>query len=550
MIAFRCLQCQVALQVPDDWMGRKGLCPCCQTRFVIPKKKPVFFARIFGNLPIATALPIIQKNANDLVVTTTSRSDNLHPNCREIKTECALISSLNENHKYPRYATQFVSSVQERNCDIIIGLDFGTSCTKVVIRSPYEHGGSAYPVPFYHVGNPGNPYLLPSVLWVDPNGNFSLTQVQGGSLYRDIKLNLVNNKPLYPIGKVSGHISPVPPDILAVGYIALVLQETRQWFLRTHIERYGMLKLTWGMNIGIPSYSYDDEILTKAYRKVAKVGWQLSIRPPLPSVQMAKKMLREIQGEHIGQNEATIEVIPEVIAEAIGYARSQRRNEGLHILVDVGASTVDMCSFLLRSDNGEDYYHILTADVQPLGTVSLYRMLIDVLHKDYPQVADSLWTKLNPLNPFYNVQFPEEESSQIALNDARKEHQDQYRKMFGRLVIDLKTKRDPNSPKWITGVPIFLCGGGKMMTEFKDYLSKSIVEIQSLYSRKGNLLLQSLPSLYELPNTITDGYRDRLAVAWGLSYPEHDIGEVERPSEISDIPPRRVIERKEEPWER
>jgi len=34
----------------------------------------------------------------------------------------------------------------------------------------------------------------------------------------------------------------------------------------------------------------------------------------------------------------------------------------------------------------------------------------------------------------------------------------------------------------------------------------------------------------------------RLAVAWGLSYPPHEIGEILPPSAIEDIPPARAID--------
>ena len=41
------------------------------------------------------------------------------------------------------------------------------------------------------------------------------------------------------------------------------------------------------------------------------------------------------------------DVLPEVAAATAGYALSTLRQEGVHLMVDVGASTVDVCGFLL-----------------------------------------------------------------------------------------------------------------------------------------------------------------------------------------------------------
>ena len=37
---------------------------------------------------------------------------------------------------------------KERPTDLVVGVDFGTSCTKIVIQSPYKLGGRAVAVPF------------------------------------------------------------------------------------------------------------------------------------------------------------------------------------------------------------------------------------------------------------------------------------------------------------------------------------------------------------------------------------------------------------------
>ena len=64
----------------------------------------------------------------------------------------------------PGCATQFSPPGRGGKCDIVIGFDFGTSCTKVILRSPYHYGGRAFAVPFAEAAHNSSPHLLPSVL--------------------------------------------------------------------------------------------------------------------------------------------------------------------------------------------------------------------------------------------------------------------------------------------------------------------------------------------------------------------------------------------------
>lgn len=74
-----------------------------------------------------------------------------------------------------------------------------------------------------------------------------------------------------------------------------------------------------------------------------------------------------------------IEVVPEVAAQAVGYARSTLRDPGLHLLVDVGATTLDICGFILHQAEGRDRYELLTTTVERLGALELHRERLGAL---------------------------------------------------------------------------------------------------------------------------------------------------------------------------
>src|SRR4051812_38335642 len=88
--------------------------------------------------------------------------------------------------------TQFDVPTGRDVCDVVVGFDFGTSCSKVILRTPFHNGGRAFAVPFGEAGHDSCRYLLPSVLWVGPNGRISLTRIDGGRLLRDVKFHLMH----------------------------------------------------------------------------------------------------------------------------------------------------------------------------------------------------------------------------------------------------------------------------------------------------------------------------------------------------------------------
>ncbi len=62
---------------------------------------------------------------------------------------------------------------------MIIGLDFGTSSTKVIIHVPRFTGNPAYAVPFGPFALSSLEYLLPTRLFVGDNGSCQLGKGEG-----------------------------------------------------------------------------------------------------------------------------------------------------------------------------------------------------------------------------------------------------------------------------------------------------------------------------------------------------------------------------------
>lgn len=434
-------------------------------------------------------------------------------------------------------AVQFDGHRSGRTCDVVVGFDFGTSCSKVVVRTPYEHGGRAYAVPFSIEGHKSCNSLLPSVVWLDEQGRASLVET-GPTKLRDIKFHLMQDEPVPMLGGKLGDL--VDSKVAAVVFLALGLQRTRQWFLQSQKALYGKFQLRWQLNVGLPAANYDDKPLCVMYRQITRAAWDLSVAGGPITVRDAAEALHRAAGKSADGDGAVVEVIPEVAAEVVGYARSTMRDEGLHILVDVGASTLDVCAFILHESEGDDRYELLTADVRRLGAMVLHQQRVSGVRQAVDAHVASLWEDCDPVNP-----IPEEPDAYLPVptgigkSVARSEdhHRSTCLKAMWHSIVDLKTRRDPRSPRWGERLPLFLSGGGSMMTFFQATIDRLSNEIARTYSPCGGLRRIALAKPESLVGKIDESTYQRFAVAWGLSYPETDIGQVTRPSDIADVSP-------------
>lgn len=413
--------------------------------------------------------------------------------------------------------------------DVVVGLDFGTSCTKVVIQSPFKLGGRAVAVDLESVCLPGWRYLVPASLHADPAGRASLGPVPpGGKTLNHIKVGVLDRCRDPDNRGFSGSTEA------AVVYLAAVLRESRRWFLKSQEESYRTDTLVWSMNLGIPSAGYGDEAVRAEFTRIGRAAWRLSLSSAPLTINAGAVELHNSKTNH-GTNVA---VIPEVAAQVVSFARSKQREDGLHVLFDLGASTLDACSFLLgRTANEEDDYAFLTADVQRWGLYELHRRRMRATR--YTPPFDSVPDEI--VGPLPEPSGTEPNEVKEALRACDAEFRENCVQLVCKIVCDLKSRRDPHSSRWRSGLPFFACGGGCRSRFMQDVLALAQERITGAYAVRG-IVSRKLP----VPAIIGVGERpvmpldfERLAVAYGLSFPDIDIGAIHSPWETGDIDPQR-----------
>ncbi|MFO0428869.1 MAG: hypothetical protein ACK526_20050 [Planctomyces sp.] len=464
--------------------------------------------------------------------------------------------------------TQFRNARQEEPpLDVTIGLDFGTATTKVIVRTYYEPDRPGFAVDFKECAHASSPYLASTSIWISENLSMSLTHSANATLLTDFKYALMQPTKSMVFGK-GGWADGKSFDSVSVSaaYLALVIRHSRHWFLENHRKSFSERLIRWNVSLGLPSENYDNGFLCGQYLNVCGAAWMLSMQAipykltdsdriiasgpdlggRLTCVDDSNKPVAEFSGDDNASN-AVIGLLPEVVAEVAGYANSFRRRNGLHLLIDIGASTVDICSFILHERDGEDRYEMLTALVELLGTSRAHEARMKVVRTFNVVFPRELERKQSydaalPLPSGPDDYLPNEQVLVDCLTSTRRrflEIDDQTvkecRKVIAKVTECTRRKRDPNSKHWNIGLPLFVAGGGRGVALYKKAIDEYSNWLRThLEPCPGFELIPSERPM-ELRGTFASDFFSRLSVAWGLTFPIDDIGQIGRPSEISNV---------------
>ncbi|MCB2199030.1 hypothetical protein KQI63_06465 [bacterium] len=438
--------------------------------------------------------------------------------------------------------------------ELVIGLDFGTSSSKVVVRAPDLQGSPAYPMDFGDFGHPAMPQLLPTSLWVDSSGICSLRSKAGSRMYQDLKIKLLSE--MNPNLAVSMSVEGGDnfDEARAAAYLGLVLQKVRTWFLITHeklVARFD--KIVWSFNLGVPSASMGENAENDRFFRVGNAAWLLSFAKDEITIIGASKCLADVAGKANKQpfkkyeaEECYFQIIPEIAGGAISYAMSELRTEGLHLMLDFGASTVDACSFILRNREGTDRYSLMVTDVQPLGVAEMHRRQLAALElAEMENPEDSVYyQKVDPLDPFPEERDNVEEPFIREVAQVNEQFRDECSTHLRRVLEKTRTERAPNEDEWTTKpLPVLLIGGGSVVDQYER-----VVDELDYWFRNEHIRNQHGMKLLPMPVQSTPDGEEvaymRLAVAYGLSYREFDIGEITPADRIANMikePPAEIM---------
>ena len=252
---------------------------------------------------------------------------------------------------------------KEDGPEIIIGLDFGTSTVKAVIK--FRTQQKLCPVKFLDYDDVRQ-YLLPTKFYIHTDSSASL--FPPGREVVNIKNSLLQSP------------ADTSAQREASAFLSLVLKQIRNFvYLRFPTQIKGV-KLYWSANMGIPFEELHD-IHVGIWTRVLAAAWELSFEK-LISLNEADRILQSICfSEHSRtgwecQDGTEVAIFPEISAALYAFAEKikDRDNNIIYGVVDVGAGTVDAGVFEFhKGRNGRFNTTILDSKVKMIGTSVCHR---------------------------------------------------------------------------------------------------------------------------------------------------------------------------------
>ena len=401
--------------------------------------------------------------------------------------------------------------------DIVMGIDFGTTFTKVVLR---ELGSRrSWAVPF--TNSKKNPYLL--------QGGACLEQ----GFYRPV----VNND--LSIGSLKLPFldgSPVTEEHFArtAAYLAYVIAHTRQWFLETKESQFQRFAIDWTYHIGIPASSYSNEELVQTFEDLLDCALKLSMLVDDEGAGIYSSQARRIAArldraepyEEIVEDCADLRVYPEIAAQLHGYVMSDRWDSERRkfMLVDIGSGTVDATMVNVTQSEDERRYVFLKTMVTPNGTLMLHRNRLERLRKVAPRYPNGGGEALESMEggvlglgswryvPDHISEYLEAPYDEHVINNFDHRFRIDYQKRVTELLIQAK-KTDPRFNH--KDLPIILCGGGSQNSLYSAYLDLDLSQVSVSFKPIPVLAPRGL----DMTAASTAEFH-RLSVAYGLAYEE------------------------------
>lgn len=223
---------------------------------------------------------------------------------------------------------------------VIVGLDFGTHSTKVVVRTRGDKNARIITIDDSTQGYPW--FASPSLVRLSRGrltfGRDALDERRGGVLYRSLKVHLLPPTEDLPIQFPLGP----SPDLLVACYLAWALQRIR-WNLAKRGEPNVIL------NLAAPMDHIENEGLRTRYLHVAQAAWESAFGAnPLPIEQNAnfddivRPMVRWLEREPPEAAERRYEILPETVAPIVSLSIDPRMAPGMYAIFDMGAGTTEI----------------------------------------------------------------------------------------------------------------------------------------------------------------------------------------------------------------
>ena len=418
-----------------------------------------------------------------------------------------------------------------------LGIDYGTSASKMVLRDYGAPGGERATVVTY-----GSGYRVSStvalkggevLLEFDPTTH--LNRSAGDRLYQSIKMRVA--------GEASGgeeRYCFAPEEELPAGLTAKDLATLTVWRLisvgaEAAEALAGQSELALGMTLGVPMGFYTDKKLQGTFLQIARCAWYLyrhigSCKGTSIGVERAASLLADaraaVSQTEVPANQVRDWIRPEAEAAMYWAFQSPAVPSGPYAKVDIGAGTTNASVF--RKVDAISGGQWIPKKLAFFGAYS---------HAVGMDVLDEALARYKGLPEGEQLKLRGQEDrilSEDAAASSAKGEMERIARAFDRAWMDGFSKYRASTPEvdaWRKGCRVFLIGGGSLVARLREVVARVP---QSPSVRLLASTVEQPPDLV-LPRGVGSESLPFLLVAYGLSALGLAIPEAHTPDEVPPI---------------
>ena len=242
---------------------------------------------------------------------------------------------------------------------VIVGLDFGTSYTKVFFN---QSGEIKQPIQFQINGK--QTYFHPTELFYNSLKNeVFFNNHENCEKLKYFKYSMINDELITSSNLRNKNASlDIKPEFLcSVYFLAYLIKEVKQQ-ISTIIQS---TEIKYSINMGCPIVNFSN-VNKGIYDQALSVAYQLSEN--IHDDGMAIEDIYSFVKSNLNNVYQNLQTVPELYAEALWFIEQPSTGEGIYSILDIGGGTVDFANiFVKRTNEGEKKTTIYSQNVIPFG---------------------------------------------------------------------------------------------------------------------------------------------------------------------------------------
>jgi len=405
---------------------------------------------------------------------------------------------------------------QEQFLSIHLGIDFGTSFTKICYRQlENEETGVIHLENGDELGFIESSVKLNGMEIITPYDEDWDTLSNQNQIVKinNLKMALFDNKFL------DIKISSEKLETIAIYFLARTIQQARKSFIEQQKERCFNKLIRWSTSIGVPVKYFDSEEIP-VFQNIFNIAWKLSEIVQLPkTILKVSGIIKKVNTKLVFQD-IPCYTVPEVVAAISSFIKSQASIDNIYLFMDIGGGTFDISSFSLINHQGEIKINILDTQIEPLGIKGFVNKYAFALNGNWKENGKHI------KNNIERCLFDPNRNTHNIPGCNWEKGEDDIKLLVAKAIMNAKEVDDQHWFSKMHELQIFIGGGGSESPWFKESINRTHVNrLKSAGVPKFHFQKMEIPDNFHLNEEYIQKFH-RYAVAYGLSCPCYEYPQI------------------------